>query len=246
MRRVVACAVMVLACLCVPARPAHAQRTFLEWLERLSGPGPFKVGMVHVPFSCYGFEKESSTAPDPVLTDPKAKSDAVAAQHWFLQPGCGKSARNLVRVTIGAQIAKGSGDNNLLYDDSVPDDERDHVNVQVFLGTVDFGLHNSVELGIGAGFIRFSDLPIDSFTRLAVQPARVIWKPLAMFASKGGNLYQREALQVWFTASWFPGGFTAEDFGAIPGTFDSGKEIQGSFAIGVDLLALFKINAPSK
>jgi hypothetical protein len=241
MRHVVAFVLIVIGCVCVPARPAEAQGVFLEWLERLSGPGPFKMKTVHVTFGCYGYKKDRPTSEDPVVT-----TDVIGAQRWFFQVGCGSAARNLVRLNIGLQAAWGSGDNNLLYDDSVPEDDRDRVGAKLFVGTLDVGLHNSLEVGVGTGFAQFSDLPVGSFTRVAVQPGRLIWKPLAMFASKGASLYQREALQVRITATWFPGGFTDEDFGALPGTFDTGKEIQTSLMIGLDVFALLKVNPPTK
>lgn len=238
MRHVAAFVVIALACVLVPAQRAEAQTSIMEWLERLSGPGPFEGPGIHVNFACYGYKKESAIAADPEITTEAAHAKVIAAQRWFPDFGCGKAARNLVRISVGAHVAWLSGDNNLSYDPSVPADETRDVDAHLYQGTVDFGLHRSVEVGFGAGFVRFSQLPVDPLMRAALQPIRLTWKPFAMFGRTGGNLYGREALHVQFIGSWFPGGFKAEDFGAIPGTFDSGNEIQASLGVGVDVLAL--------
>jgi len=229
MRHVVAFILIVFAFVCVSARPAEAQGVFIEWLERLSGPGPSKGIGVHVTFRCFGVRTTERGAADDVA--------AAGTPRFFTDLGCARSARTRFRVAFGVQASWASGDNNLDYDASVPADERETVKMSTYVGTVDVGVHPGVEVGVGAGFVRFSDLPVDSFTRVTVQPVRVIWKPLVTFEG-GGNLYRREALQLRFIATMFPGGFDAEDFGAIPGTFESRKEIQGSFSILVDLLAL--------
>jgi hypothetical protein len=225
MRHVVAFVLIVIACVCVPARPAEAQGVFLEWLERLSGPGPLKGPGAHLVFHCYGVRTL-----EPRQTDPKAASESPEP---FFDFGCAHADRNRVRVSVGAQVATATGP--LLDDDDFPEAQDDTIRATSVLATVDIGLRRSVEVGFGAGFVRFSSLPVSSFTRLSVQPVRVIWKPLVTFG-QGATENWREALQLRFTASMFPDGFSNEDFGS-PVPFESGKEIQGSFVILVDLLA---------
>ena len=232
MRHVVAFVLIVIACVCVPARPAEAQGVFLEWLERLSGPGPFLNKGVHVSFVCYGYEKSLSTSADPDLTDEKVRPGVFRDQGWFFQPGCGKAARNVFRIAVGAQWSHLSGLNTLTADPS------DTLSAQQILGTIDFGVHNSFEFGFAVGTMEFRDLPVDSFNRLSIQPVRVIVKPLAFFPRNSDKPYRREVLQVRFIGSWLPERLRAEDFGGVPGSFEASNEIEFALSIVFNFFSL--------
>jgi hypothetical protein len=242
MRHVVAFVVIVFACILVPARSAEAQGGLMEWLERLSGPGHFEGLTVPVKFLCYGLHKTSSVEADPFFATAEARQKALDAQEFRFQVGCGRTARNLVRMDIGFEASWMFGDNTLTYDPSVSPDDSDTVNAQIYAGTFDVGVHRAIDVGFAVGVMRFSNLPVNAFNRMFLQVGRITWKPLAMFrASTPGGRYQQEFLQVRFIGRWMPDGFKAEDFGAIPGTFESGPEIQSGVSVGVDLFALFKV-----
>jgi hypothetical protein len=42
------------------------------------------------------------------------------------------------------------------------------------------------------------------------------------------DLYKREAFQLRLVMTVIPDGFDAEDFGALPGTYKSGTEVQAN------------------
>jgi hypothetical protein len=227
-------------CSLVPVRPAEAQAGFIRWLERLSGPGPFVGGGVEVYALCYGVRKDQ-----PV--DPDASGDRAAS--WFFDANCGRAARDRRRVTIGAQWARLAGNNTLQYDASVPAALTDRVSATLFLATADVGVVRPLDVGASAGFIRFAGAPPGAFTRPAIEPLRLTWKPLAMRpVGRGPNgtipadaaaaLYRREWLQIRLVVTLLPGGFDAEDFGAIPGTFHSGTEVQSNVYVIVNLANL--------
>jgi hypothetical protein len=239
MRHVVAFVVIVFACILIPARSAEAQGGLMEWLERLSGPGHFEGLTVPVKLFCYGLHKASSDADDPQTAEERKNLGPPA---FRFQPGCGRTYRGLVRMDIGFEASWMFGDNTLQYDPSVSPDNTDTVNAQIYAGTFDVGVHRALEVGLGVGVMRFSGLPVSSFNRMFLQIGRITWKPLAMFpADTPRGRYFQEFLQVRFIGRWMPDGFDAEDFGAIPGTFESGPEIQSGVAVGVDFFALFKV-----
>jgi hypothetical protein len=226
----------------VPARSAEAQGGLMEWLERLSGPGIFKGYTTPVKLFCYGLHKDSSTAPDQFFSSEDVRNAALGRQEFKFQPGCGRTQRNLVRIDIGAEVGYYRANNTLQYDPSVPADETDTVTAWTYAGTFDVGVHRGVDIGFGVGFMRYGGFPGDSFNRMFLQVGRFTWKPLVMFrADTPAGRYQQEFLLVRFVGRWMPDGFKAEEFGAIPGTFESGAEIQAGVSLGVDFFALFKV-----
>jgi hypothetical protein len=228
MKKAVIVGLLALACGLVPA-PASAQAGFIRWLEKLSGPGPFVGGGLEIYGLCYGAEKASISAPEPPGTEPR---------RWFFDVNCARAARDRQRLTIGVQFAKMVGNNNLQYDESVPENFRDTVGATAFLGSADLTVARPLDLGVGLGFLHFTGTAPGSFTRVAIEPIRVTWKPLAMrpSASEDGlrGLYRREWLQLRLVMTVIPGGFDAEDFGAIPGSYRSGTEIQANMYVIVN------------
>jgi hypothetical protein len=238
MKRLVLVALALLAFSAVPATPAFAQTGFFRWLERLSGPGPFYGTGFELYGVCFGVKKDSAK-----------DSDAETAQRksatWFPGVGCGQAARRdgdrglkIDRVSIGVQYSWMRGDNRLQYDPSVPADQTDSVDATVFMGIADFGFVRALDLGAGFGFVRFSGMPSPAFSHVMFEPIRVTVKPLAL---KKASTYKDEALQLRVVMTVIPSGFDAEDFGAIPGTYHSGTEVQGNLYIIVNVASLFGV-----
>jgi len=237
MKKAVLIGLLALACGLIPAPPAEAQAGFIRWLEKLSGPGPFYGGGFELYGFCYGKKKDDSIAPD-------FTGDALSASkpQWFFDVNCGKANRTSKRLTVGVQFSKLWGDNNLQYDASVPEEQRDTVAATIFLGSADFGVDRALDVGAGLGFIHFTNTPPGGFSRVLVEPLRVTWKPLTMrrATASAADLYQREWLQFRLVMTVLPGGFDAEDFGAIPGSYSSGTEVQANLYIIVNVTNLLK------
>jgi hypothetical protein len=237
MKKAALIGVLALAWTIVPARPAEAQAGFIRWLEKLSGPGPFVGAGFELYGYCYGVKKEDPTSPDPSAESP-------ANREFFWDVNCGRAARNSQRLTFGVQFSRLWGNNNLQYDEAaVPADQRDTVGATVFLGSADLGVVNALDVGAGIGFIHFTGTPPGSFTKLAFEPLRVTWKPLVSRPSRlqsAEQAYQREWLQLRLVMTVIPGGFDAEDFGAIPGSYSSGTEVQANLYVIVNPANLIK------
>lgn len=229
MKKAVLIGLLACACGLVPARPANAQAGFIRWLEKLSGPGPFVGTGIEIYGLCYGAEKATVAAQD---------SSAAEAKTWFWDVNCARSARDRQRITVGVQFAKMWGNNNLQYDEeAVPENLRDTVGATVLLGSADLGVARALDVGAGVGFIHFTGAPPGGFSRVLFEPLRVTWKPLASRPSAGissAQLYKREWLQLRLVMTVIPKGFDAEDFGAIPGSYKSGTEVQANMYLIVN------------
>jgi hypothetical protein len=186
-----------------------------RWIEQLSGPGPLKGPEFEVGLYCFS----------------GSGSPALASQGPF----CDTDPEHDVKAAVRLDVAWLWGKNNLRYPAGVTVPE----NVRAFswLAAVDVAAQPWLEIGAGLGSIRFSNTPADSFSKPAIEPIRVIWKPLAM---KSGAADWLEAFQIRYRGIVLPSGFTAEDFGAVPGTFDAGAEFINSVSFVVNLANLLR------
>jgi hypothetical protein len=236
MKRAVFIAVAVAILTTAQAAPASAQTGFIRWLERLSGPGPFVGGGIELSVLCRGVETERPGGVAP---------EGEATPSWFWDANCGHASRDHRRVTIGASWARMVGNNTLQYDATVPDNLKKRVTASMFLLNADLGVARSIDVGAAVGFTQFSGTPPGPFSRAVAEPLRITWKPLAMkpvsprpTAEEARAAYRREWLQVRMVVTVLPGGFKAEDFGAIPGSYRSSTEVQTNLYVMVNVANL--------
>lgn len=212
---------LVLLAVLVPARAVSAAG-FLEWLERLSGPGPFKGLGIELTFVCYGA---------PTAEPGEASIENV---RWSTDVDCRRIDRDRPRVSAGVRAALLTGDNNLEYESPLPPG-GETVQLFSFMGTADYSLSRTFDIGAGAGFMRFTGAPAGPFAKVALQAVRFTWRPLTMGVEGRRESYKREWLQIRYIATLVPGGFDAADFGARPGSFDSGTEFLSSINVVISL-----------
>jgi hypothetical protein len=211
--------------------------TWWEWLEQLSGPGPFHGWGVGLTFVCYGHRLPApgTAEPDPSTPD---------SRELFLDLNCGRAARTRVHWGFRVEASWLSTNDNPLVYDPPPDPEGLEVEAFSFIPTVDVGLRQAVSVGFGGGFMHFSGDAFPSFTTLVIEPVRVTFKPLVLFATGEGRdrlRYGLEFLQLRYAARWLPYGVKAEDFGAVPGTFESGREYLSRFYVEVNAFHLIEL-----
>jgi hypothetical protein len=100
------------------------------------------------------------------------------------------------------------------------------------MATIDFRLLQSVEVGSGVGWVRFS-AGESSFWRFAVEP-HVIWRPLVLaFDDKRSGL-----LELRLYGIGIPQSISASDFGAIGGMEDGKEFLFPGFTVTVNVLAI--------
>lgn len=219
--------VLVMSCV-LPRPAAAAEWDFFEWLERLSGPGPFRsiAGLnLTETFACYGVKANTSE---------EALAVTAGEPELFFDISCGRAARQRVWARLGVNVMRMRGDNDLQYVTVAPLSEDDRkVRVWGVLLVADVSLRPYLDVGAGAGVLRFSGPLFDGFGRFALEPTRVTLKPLAI-----GNRVPfrwREVLQLRHTTLYVPGGFDDGDFNALLGSFSTRSELQTRFSVVLNL-----------
>jgi hypothetical protein len=245
-RKAVVLAGACLLSLITPA-PAHALWGG-GWLERLSGPGPFRGQVIDHRFLCITLPKEARAAHDS-LPDTSAIKDLIIPlgdRAWLTAVGCSaidvalrdpRRAEPRLEVGIDLQLLH-SAANALDYSQPGNAGPSD-IGLRTFGVTADLRVNRVLDVGIGVGrawFRSTTGTPFDGFSRAVLQPLRVSVRPLAFLS----NASSSEAIVIRFDATKFQGTFTAVDFGAAPGTFNEPGEITWAWSIRIDPFVLLK------
>jgi hypothetical protein len=216
------------------------------WLERLSGPGPFSGWVVNPRFLCVSAPMEGN--------ERAAARDNLGRHEWsrrLIYPsdaeariyasaiGCGFLHAEQPRLEVGLERGwMNSTDNVLDYSNFPLSDEDKEVKLRTLMITADMRINRVLDVGMAIGRASFSPgsdhALFNDFSRTVSQPLRVAARPLTAFSKDR----RAEALVIRFDATKFHGGFTAEDFGANPGSYNEPGEIVWGWSIRVDPLAL--------
>jgi hypothetical protein len=233
------------ACLLCLVTPAPADALIGRgWLERLSGPGPFRGWSLDARLLCLATPEKvdlrsmAQTFDDSPgvarLTFPRSENGRA----WITGAGCHFLDSNRPRLEFGLEYGRLHSVRNVLdYRGRPGDDSEPRVNLNTFMVTADIRVNRILDVGaaIGRGAFSSPDDVFGDFTRTVTQPMRLTTRPLSAFSTDK----RLEALVVRFDATKFLGEFTAEDFGARPGTFSEPGEIIWTWSIRVDPFALF-------
>lgn len=213
--------VLAAALIVVTPSPASAQfLEFMEWLDRLSGPR-FYGQFIEIPVACV------TQGGDPRLGD----CTPIRASR-------GRLARSDRRVVFGLRLgrqASGVGDagwdrtsNNLRYPEGTPDRDK-RIDLYTLGGSVIYQIEPWVDVFTAVERSYFIGPRVDSFSVWSVSPGVVI-KPAALFSdSRLARLFKVQARRKFFR-----GTMTAEQFGAIPGTFREENEAVWGYGFGLD------------
>ena len=211
---------------------ARADAQILRWIYELSGPGPF-----------LGWEFERRlicvTEPDPdagPATTPSPGRERAARALEILGPGCfanpvpqGRRRSASFNLAVGVLEARR---NKLKYE---PGASRD-VKLTTLEPTFWWRPLDAIEVGTGAGVLWFSGPAFDSFSRGFFEPLRLDVKPLALLGDMAGRRHPAwtELLSVRAGFIVLPNAFRAEDFGAVPGSFQVSREVLPTFSVFID------------
>jgi hypothetical protein len=250
-RKGIVVAAAFLVALGLPA-PAHALWGG-GWLERLSGPGPFRGQVWDQRLLCVTLKDKAKEAAGALQSDgwTERLTPIRKGRVWFGFAGCSaldldhpkipeqkNAERNSPRLEIGFDLELlHSTDNVLSYNQSAsgPAD----VGLRMFTATLDVRVNRVVDVGTafgGAWFRSTGGTPFDSFSKGVWQPMRMTVRPLAFAVDDR----RAEVLSLRFEATKFSGTFTAEEFGADPGTFREPGEITWAWSIRVDPFVFLK------
>ena len=219
---------LVIATCCVVvqlAAPAPAQ-AWWEWLDQLSGPGPFTGLDIQWRVKCIPDNRAASIAENLSLEN----IEPGKGRNWarFLGAGCLFEKANVnplgsLNLSIGWMR---SIENDLQYaggDKPVVHLTRFEPSLSVFVDSRKF-----VEITSGYGLMLVRGKRFDGFHRF-------YWRPVAVTITPGAK-----AASIRLGLLLATKGFDATDFGATPGTFHTDKEVLGTAEVTVDLTRLGK------
>jgi hypothetical protein len=201
---------------------------FRGWLDRLSGPGGFEGQGVQLSFLCY-----ARRSPPPDVKPGPIES----RRELFVDLDCGRAHRDdETPIVIGVEAGWYDTDRNELSYAGDPPRELRRITYRTLVPTADVQvLQRTLEFGAGVG-VGWFDGELFGTTSKLVVPLRVTAKPVAwpwVFAGRRAPEWTR-ILQGRLIGTLFPGGFDAADFGAIPGSWESGAEIVPAFHLVFD------------
>jgi hypothetical protein len=213
------------------------------WLERLSGPGPFWGNVFDERFLCVTLPGKDADA-EAVLKDNEwgqRLTRKLGDRAWLTVAGCQflNTSRNDPRLEVGVDFGfLKSSENVLNYANRPGLSEGDkEVGLRTFALTADIRVNRVLDVGASIGRASFRSPEsglFQDFSRTVAQPLRVTVRPLAFLSESS----RTEAFVMRFDATKFFGTFTAEDFGALPGSFTEPGEINWAWSFRVDPLAL--------
>lgn len=246
MRRVLVTVLCAASFLFMLPAPAHA---WFDWIDQLSGPGPF-IGIdlqwrlvcvqdqrVQTPRS----EKDLNVLRDPGISNLRRLDSFTSGTPRVLAgifgAGCVSPGQHNVNPvsSLNFRVARlWSKDNHLQY---ASGESSPTVNIWQLEPSFSTFVDDKkvVELTVGMGVSVLSGEGFDSMTRLYFRPVMLTVTPgsglpRTNFGSKLGR-----ALSVSTGLFYMPKGFDAEDFGALPGTFHTDRELLLTAAISLDL-----------
>jgi hypothetical protein len=142
--------------------------------------------------------------------------------------------KRLVVLSVGRL---GSGDNLRFKDLPDTSDNRREVNVLQISGSYVFRLHPAIDVGFGAGTMRFSGDGFHALWRFTLIPGTMSVRPLALIKQWQNNRWVyiiRGEIETSFVTS----GFRAAQFGSTTSTFSTGPEFLTRAAVVADVGSL--------
>lgn len=189
---------------------AYAQSDFIDWLDSLSGPGPFHGSSVHVRLFCAvdngrGGHDRSTCISD---TDEKIKAVFEADVAWAT-----------------------SGDNPRFAD--TPKDTQT-VHMTRFGVTYSYRVSPMLDVGIGGGAMVFSGDGFDAQTHPTFTPFTVTFVPLGLMRSSPRATKWGRVLRIKYSERYIMGDIGAADFHSLS-TYVKHGEFNRGLGVGFDI-----------
>jgi hypothetical protein len=214
--------------------PSPAWAWGLEWLDNLSGPGPFVGFKIDARALCWLSGQPTAPGQDAVAPpwDPTCVRDGLRSDDR-------RVSSQLLRAYISVEAAWSSSSKNDVFG-GLRFDPRTEVDLFAFRPAVMFRAFPWVDAGLAVGINRFSGPALaSSFNWVSLQP-RVVFTPFAASGSRVAN-----ALEYRVDVVFIPESVQEEfaervrrDLQVTPGSFEGG-ELRFMFGVDVDLFRLF-------
>jgi hypothetical protein len=190
-------------------RALFAQGGGKGWIERLSGPGPFRGIDIFGPVGCFTKNSEGRSRPAPVWSCYGALREDTEPTWW-----------------IDFEFGSYKSEDDPLVNHTTVKLRRWEVRATTLVAST----RDIVEVGFGAGAYHFSG-DFDGFAKLAL-PLRVGAYPVKAFCRdcKWGRV-----VQLWAKQTLLAGRITGEDFGVPASSFNENWEAVSSFGVLFDV-----------
>lgn len=223
------CRMLMLATALVVMAPRTADAGLLEWLGRLSGPGPF-----------WGLDANVCLKSFPLEERERDRKDMVPMATIRLScPGARLEQRHISwYVNFGWALAS---ENPLDYTGVDVSDKSQRVWLLKLGTSWDLTLTPSVDVGVGGGLLHFGGERFDGFTRPYIEPARVAIRPLLLRRWRDPKKTERDGWLL-VSASWIIhlGTLDGPSFGAPFDTYRTYNENNWTAGLTVDVLRLLR------
>jgi hypothetical protein len=237
MRRGLATVTAILLVLIFPA--SASAFGFLEWLDRLSGPGPFWGFNLELELKCFG-----GVPPPPPPPPPGITVAPPTALRMPVDESCRKA--KLIEHKFTWMVTPGfaiSENNPLDYGDTGHQDTSTAVRLIRGGTSLDYRIDQAVEIGAGAGLFYFNGPRFNDFVRAFVQPARLTLRPL-LLVPKWRRDDEKRDHRGWLLLeiNWLLllGTIDGADFGAPADPWRTSNENQLEVGLSIDVYRLFK------
>lgn len=206
----------VLAATCLLALPttAYAQSDFIDWLEGLSGPGPF-----------HGYFMSASSRAFCTVAD----SNGQTIRWW-----CPDDTDRNIRTVLSAEFAFASSDSNPRFADAASEPQnRLPVHATRVVANYSYRFHPMLDLGVGAGVIVFSGDDFTNQVHPLLSPLTLTFTPFGFLHDEKNARWGR-VLRVKFSERYILGDIRAADFHSFASTYLKQGEFNRNISIGVD------------
>jgi hypothetical protein len=203
---------LVAACaLLLPVR-ASAQSDILDWLEQLSGPGPF-----------HGYFMSASSRVFCTIDD-----GGGTVARW-----CFDDTSDKIRSVMTAEFAFASSDSNIRFADATTEAQNTlPVHATRVLVNYQYRFHPMVDLGVGVGAIIFSGEDFTNQTHPVLTPLTLTFTPLGFL--KGDHAKWGRVLRIKYSERFILGDIRAADFHSLVSKYVKNGEWNSGISIGVD------------
>jgi hypothetical protein len=205
-----------LVAFCALLRPAHAyaQADFFDWLEQLSGPGPF-----------HGYFRSVNSR---VL----CTHEEVGAQRvdWW----CGNDTDRNIRHVVSAEVAWPDSDSNRRFDDATSEPQNNGtVRATRVMITYQYRFHPMVDMGLGIGSLVFSGSDFTNQVHPVISPLTLTFTPFAFMHGETSAKWGR-LIRVEYAERLILGDIRAQDFNSLKSTYFKQGEWNSGISLSVD------------
>jgi hypothetical protein len=150
-------------------RPAYAMAGWWDWLDALSGPGPFSNGiMLDLRLACR------------IQEDPSATEETAAWASYFKNPDCITNSRK-VKGYFEVRAGRVTTEEKPLFSDT-PNEPKGRVAAHLLSGMFMRQFDPTLAIGTGIGWLWFSGSNVTGHPgRVAFTPVSIAFTPLKLF-----------------------------------------------------------------